>query len=217
MATPMIDLAARTSRVRVLRRIGWFLLALVVAGCLAALVASRDPLPVRLAAGGFAVLVVLVCLFALLTRNRRPRWLGIDHEGVRIVDRRGRVITRVAWGDLAGVGVMTNEFARLRQRLGRVFTGGSRAMISVPIWLELFPASEEAVRRHPELRAARELGARSTDREQRWLIMLGDGHGQELPVAEHVQRRRPELWRGHRLGSPLFGPQTWIVGREQQG
>lgn len=40
--------------------------------------------------------------------------------------------------------------------------------------------------------------------EQRWLVSLGDGQGQDFPIGEAVQRWRPQLWRGHRSGSLLF-------------
>lgn len=205
----MIDLTARSHESRMLRGIGSVLLALVVLGCLASLVLGPEPVPIRLIAGGFALLVLLLVGAAWAVRNRKPRWLGIDHEGVRLVDRRGRVFTRVVWADLAGVGVMTNEFARWRQLFSaslRPFPAFSRKMVSVPIWLELVPSGPDALARHPELSVAAALGRpRPPDQPQRWLIMMADGHGQVLPVGEHVQRWRPELWRGHRSGSALFG------------
>ncbi|WP_147254673.1 hypothetical protein [Pseudonocardia hierapolitana] len=82
----------------------------------------------------------------------------------------------------------------------------SRRMVRVPIWLELYPADAQAVARHPELERAWTLGGvTAPGEERRWLVSLGDGQGQEFPVGEAVQRRRPRLWRGHRSGSFLLG------------
>lgn len=191
--------------------IGSVLTVLFVLGLLATLVAGPEPLPLRLAAGGVGVAIVVLALVAWWTRNHRPRWLAIDHEGIRLVSRTRRDLARIAWGDLAGVGLMTNEGARRRKLFAASLQSSptrwlSRRLVSVPIWLELHPAGPDAVRRQPGLRAAWQAGApRRPGEAQRWLILIADGQGQVLPVAEHVQRWRPDLWRGHREGSFLLG------------
>jgi hypothetical protein len=133
----------------------------------------------------------------------------VDHEGIRVWDRRGRVLVRLAWTELSGVGVMTNEVSRGRQQRrarGDLVPWVSRRMVRVPIWLELYPADADAVARHPELEWAWRLGAvKAPGEERRWLVILGDGQGQEFPIGEAVQRWRPQLWRGHRSGSFLLG------------
>jgi hypothetical protein len=208
MARNEINLTARTRTAGVLRSIGYVLALLVAAGCLASFVAGPEEMAVRLIAGGAGLLIVLAFGWAVAVRRRVPSRLAIDHEGVRVWDGRGRVLVRLAWTELSGVGVMTNEAAR-RRRLraaGHAFPWVSRRMASVSIWLELYPADAQAVARHPELSWAWALGGRvAASEERRWLVLLGDGHGQDFPIGEAVQRWRPQLWRGHRSGSWQFG------------
>jgi len=209
MAPTGIDLTARTRTARVLRSIGFGLTLLFAAGCLASLVAGPETLAVRLVAGAVGLLIVLLLAVAAAGARSRPHRLFVDHKGIRVVDRRGRDLVLLAWAELAGVGVMTNELARRRQLLAAGFDEVpwlSRRMVAVSIWLELYPADADAVARHPELHPAWVLGAGTAPgEERRWLVSLGDGHGQEFPIGEAVQRWRPELWRGHRSGSFLLG------------
>lgn len=205
----MIDLAARTRESRVLLRIGVVVTVLFVLGLLATLVAGPESWPLRLGAGGVSLGIVALVGIVWRVRDRRPRWLGIDHEGIRLVNHKRRDLVRIAWGDLAGVGLMTNENARRRRLMSASLDTAAwlnRRMVSVPIWLELFPAGPDAVRRHPELAAAWEAGRpRRPGEQHRWMLPIGDGQGQAFPVGEHVQGWRPDLWRGHRAGSFLFG------------
>lgn len=197
-----IDLTARNGTSRILLAVGSLLTAFFTVGLLATLIVGREGIGLRLVAGGVGIGLVLLFVALWWTWNRRPAALVMNHEHLLLTDRRERTITRVAWTDLRGVGVMTNEGARRRQRSGWL----DRRMVSIPIWLELYPAGRDARRRHPELRRAWMMGRpRREDQEQRWLIGIGDGLGQAPPVGEHVRRWRPHLWRGHRDGSFLSG------------
>jgi hypothetical protein len=161
---------------------------------------------VRLLAGGVGLLIVLFFALALAGRRKVPTRLVVDHEGIRVLSRGGRALVRLAWTELSGVGVMTNQVSLYRQRLGASLRGGIRRIQSVSIWLELYPADADAVARHPELHWAWRLGkGTAPGEEQRWLVRIGDTFGQEFPIGEAVQRWRPQLWRGHRSGSFLFG------------
>jgi hypothetical protein len=209
VAADEIDLTARARSARVVRWIGHVLAPLIAAGCLASFVAGPEEPPVRLIAGAAGLLTVLLYAWVLVTRRRLPARLVVDHEGVRVRDGRGKVIVRLAWTELSGVGVMTNEAGRrrqLRDAAGDPMPWVRRRMVRVPIWLELYPADAQAVARHPELEWAWALGGvTAPGEEHRWLVSLGDGAGQEFPVGEAVQRWRPRLWRGHRSGSFLLG------------
>ena len=217
-----IDLTTRSRKARVLLTIGMAFLVLIAAGCLASLVAGPEAMPVRLIAGAAGLLIVLILVGAVAVRRRRPHRLLVDHEGIRVFDGRGKAVVRLAWTELAGVGVMTNEFARARQRFAAAVDGdlprGLR-LIAVPIWLELFPAGPDAVARHPELQHAWSIGAGAAPgEEQRWLVMIGDGRGQEFPIGEAVRRWRPDLWRGNRSGSLLFGGHdAWLAHLARRG
>jgi hypothetical protein len=204
-----IDLGSRTRSMRVLRGIAHVVTLLVAAGCLASFVAGPEEMAVRWIAGAAGLLIVLLYAWVLAIGRRRPRRLAVDHEGIRIWDGRRTLVLRLAWTELSGVGVLTNEASRRRQLRGArddALPWVSRRMVLVPIWLELFPADAEAVARHPELEWAWSLGRlRAPGEEQRWLVGLGDGQGQQLPIGEAVQRWQPQLWRGHRSGSPVFG------------
>jgi hypothetical protein len=204
-----IDLTARTRTARILRPIGIVLALLIATGCLASFVAGPEEMAVRLIAGAAGLLIVLLIAWAAVSCRRLPGRLAVDHEGIRMWDRRGRRRVRLAWTELSGVGVMTNEASRRRQQRrarGDLVPWVSRRMVMVPIWLELYPADAEAVSRHPELEWAWRLGAvKAPNEEQRWLVNVGDGQGQQLPIGEAVQRWRPQLWRGHRSGSLLLG------------
>lgn len=205
----MIDLRARTRGHAIASALGPYLLTAFALVLLADLFVGRESMTVRIVAGVAGALILLVLLAGLLARNRAPRWLRIDHEGLRIMNRGHRDIARFTWPELAGVGMMTNERMR-RVRLTDVswelLAPVRRRLVSVPVWLEVFPAGPEDVRRHPELAVALALGTRRDPGwEQRWVFVIGDGRGQDLPVGEHVRRWRPDLWRGHRSGSALFG------------
>lgn len=205
----VIDLRARTRGHAIASALGPYLLGAFALVLLVELFVGRESMAVRIVAGVVAALILLLLLAGLLTRNRSPRWLRIDHEGLRITNRRHRDVARFAWSELAGVGMMTNEWARRRKLFAaslEISASVQRRMVSVPIWLEVFPAGPEDVRRHPELAVPLALGTRPDPGwEQRWMFLIGDGRGQDLPVGEHVQRWRPDLWRGHRAGSVLFG------------
>jgi hypothetical protein len=204
-----IDLTARARSTRVA---WWFLhtlTLLVTAGCLASLVAGPEHIVVRLIAGAFGLVVVLLYVVVWAGRHRVPARMAVDHEGIRLRNGHGKVILRLAWTELSGVGVMTNEVSRYWQqrdaRIDLVTRWVSQHTIRVPIWLELYPANAEAVARHPELEWAWTLGRfRADGEEQRWLVSLGDGRGQSFPVGDLVQRWQPHLWRGHRSGSIFF-------------
>jgi hypothetical protein len=185
------------------RLIGYVLAVLFAAGCLASLVAGPEEMAVRLLAGGAGLLIVLVFALAVAMRRRAPTRLVVDHEGIRVLTRGGRALVRLAWTELSGVGVMTNEAALRRDQSDSL---GARHFASVSIWLELYPADADAVARHPELHGAWVLGRGTAPGEkQRWLMRIGDTLGQEFPIGEAVQRWRPQLWRGHRSGSILLG------------
>lgn len=205
----MIDLGARARWAAAVYGIGAVVLPVLGSALVVNAVVGPEVLPVRIITGVFGALIVLLCVGLWLGRNVRPRWLGIDHEGVRLVNKAGQNLARIAWADLAGVGVMTNEKARRRHRFGNGLTSptGNRTPTSVGVWLELHPASTDAVTRHPSLRRQWLLGApRQAGQQQRWLVYLCDDLGQApLPVGEYVRRWRPDLWRGHREGSLLFG------------
>ena len=214
MAPNEIDLTARTRRARVLLAIGSVLALLVAAGCLASFVAGPEEMAVRLIAGAAGLLIVLAFGFGVAVRRRRPSRLVVDHEGIRVLDGCGRKLVRLAWTELSGVAVMTNTSARTRKRLAEPPVGvRARRTLGVPIWLELFPSDAEAVARHPELDRWWKLGSATPPGEaQRWLVLVGDGSGQEFPIGEAVQRWRPDLWRGHRSGSLLLGGHdAWIA------
>ncbi len=182
---------------------------LVAAGCIASFVAGPEQIAVRLIAGAAGLLIVLLYAWVLLSRPHAPARLGVDHEGIRVRNGRGKVIVRLAWTELAGVSLMTNEASRRRQERDAkndLVPWLRGRTISVPIWLELYPADAEAVARHPELDRAWTLGRpRAPGEEQRWLLPAGDGQEQLLRIAEAVQRWRPQVWRGHRAGSFFFG------------
>lgn len=203
----LIDLDARAGWATVLRPVGFLLLTAFGLVCVADLVIGREAWPVRLVAGAFGVLILLGLLGYWLTRDKRPRWLGIDYAGVRLVNGSGRDIHRFRWEELAGVGLMTDEAARRRHRFAATVRRTPPALVSVSVWLELYPASPEVVQQHPELRGSWSLGApRRPGQQQRWLFQIGRGFAvQTPPVGERVQRWRPELWRGHRAASVLFG------------
>jgi hypothetical protein len=207
VATNEIDLTARTRTVRILRSIGTVLCLLIAAGCLASFVAGPERTAVRLMAGAAGLLIVLVFVWALAARRRMPSRLVIDHEGIRVLNPRGRFLVRLAWTELSGVGIMTNRAALRRERTsGNELGWVGRRLASVAIWLELYPADADAVARHPELHWAWRLGSRTAPGEQqRWIVRIGDTAGQEFPIGEAVRRWRPQLWRGHRSGSFLLG------------
>jgi hypothetical protein len=164
---------------RVLRSIGILLTLLIAAGCLASFVAGPEEMAVRLIAGAAGLLIVLVFVWGASSRRRLPSRLLVDHEGIRVWYGRGRMLVRLAWTELSGVGVMTNERSRRRQRgdaRGGLAPWLSNRIVRVPIWLELYPADAEAVARHPELERAWNLGAVKAPNEQRrWLVFAGDG------------------------------------------
>jgi hypothetical protein len=209
VAADEIDLTARARSVRVVRWIGHVLALLIAAGCLASSVVGPEEPPVRLIAGAAGLLTVLLSAWVLVTRRRLPARLVVDHEGIRVRDGRGTVIVRLAWTELSGVGVMTNEVGRrrqLRDAAGDPVPWVSRRIVRAPIWLELYPADAQAVARHPELEWAWALGGvPAPGEEHRWLVSLGGGAGQEFPIGDAVRRWRPRLWRGHRSGSVLLG------------
>ncbi len=199
----LIDLRARTTQATVLQSVARAVGVVVVFGCLLAVYQGSDSPGVRIAMGVFAFVMIALVLYVAWNRNRMIRWVAVDHEGIRLLDRRRRDHARFAWGDLAGAGLMTNEAARRRHMMAASLRSSDvvrRALVSVPIWLELWPASPDAVSRQPQLRAAWELG-----RKECWRIWLSDGLGQTFALGESVARHRPELWRGQREGSALFG------------
>jgi hypothetical protein len=160
---------------------------------------TRTVAVVCMVIGGVAALIVLAGL-TQLSALRRPRRLVIDHEGIR-VDNGGRRPVRVAWTELDGVGLVVDDRRRRRQvrwrRRGESVIPPS--LVGVTVMLELTPADEQALRRHPELARAWMLGGRRA-----WRIWLTSGPGDPLPIGRALQRHRPELWRGERSGPALF-------------
>lgn len=179
MAPNEIDLTACTRSARAKLTIGLVLAALMAAGGLASFFAGPEEPAVRIVAGAISPLILLAFAFIWVIRNRRPARLVVDHEGIRLLTRRKRPLVRLAWTELAGVGVMTNQVALARERLGESLEVGPR-MASVSIWLELYPADAAAVARHPELKVA-------------WAVGGGTAPGEQ------------QRWRGDRSGSVLFG------------
>ena len=220
MAPNEIDLGSRPPSTTA-RWIGHVSALLVAAGCLATLVAGPEGMAVRLLAGAVGLLIVLLYLCVLVSRSPMPARMVVDHEGIRVWSARGKVVVRLAWTELSAVGVMTNEAALRRQLRGTrndVAPWVTRRIAAVQVWLELYPADAEAVALHPELEWAWTLGRlRAPGEEQRWLVTLGAGQGQLLRVAEAVQRWRPQLWRGHRAGSALFGGEEARRARRPRG
>jgi hypothetical protein len=148
------------------------------------------------ALGGLFALIVVLGL-AQLPRLRRPRRLVIDHEGIRVEGGARRSEFRLAWTELAGVGLVVDDRRRRRRaRSHHRVVGVAPDMIGVTVGMELVPVDDAARRRHPELARAWWVG-----RRQMWRIMLTAGPGDPLPVGPELQRHRPELWRGQRSGS----------------
>ncbi len=144
--------------------------------------------------GVFAVFAVVGIM--QLPRMRRPRRLVIDHDGIRL-EGGGRAFDfRVAWTELTGVGLLVDDRHRFRPHRHLI----PRSLISISVMLEMVPADEAAQQRHPELSRAWLLGGRRT-----WRVWLTTGPGDPLSVGHALQRHRPDLWRGQRSGSIVFG------------
>lgn len=205
----MIDLGSRARWAAVLYGVGGALLPVLGLAVVVNAVIGPEVLLVRIVSGVLGALILLLSVRFWRTRNLRPRWLAIDHEGVRLVNEARKDLARIAWGDLAGVGLMTDEKARRRHRFGNILTSPMGSLMPTPVgvWLELYPASADAVARQPIMRNQWRMGApRREGQQQRWLVYLCSDLGQaELPVGQLVRRWRPDLWRGHREGSLLFG------------
>jgi hypothetical protein len=219
VAPTEFDLRARTRSARTKKAIGHVLTVLIAVGCFASFVAGPEEMAIRLIAGAACLLIVLVYAWAAFARRRLPRRLAVDHEGIRVWDGRGALIVRLAWTELSGVGLMSNQVALARKRHAERLVGGPR-LASVSIWLELYPADDDAVARHPELHWAWGHGRGTAPGEkQRWLVRMGDTFGQEFEIGDAVERRRPGLWRGHRSASVTFGShEAWlgyIAGQER--
>jgi hypothetical protein len=214
VAANEIDLRARARSARVKRLIAHVLALMFAAGCLASFVAGPEEMAVRLIAGAAGLLIVLGYAWAAWSRRRLPRRLVVDHEGIRVWDGRGALIVGLAWTELSGVGLMTNQVALARKRFAERLDGAGPRMAAVSIWLELYPADADAVARHPELHWAWGHGRGTAPGEkQRWLVRLGDTFGQEFPIGVAVERWRPGLWRGHRSASVTFGSHdAWLAG-----
>ncbi|MBN9099142.1 MAG: hypothetical protein J0I49_13660 [Pseudonocardia sp.] len=182
-----------------------FLGALLVVGVLAASAGygacTSRSVPIGVIGGVLAV-VFLLCLVALpgVLRTRR---LVIDHEGVRLERGGRRPEWRVAWTELAGVGLVRND--RERQRIARRFRANPLGnvppgVVAVTVSVELVPTGTEAVRRHPEMARYLRLG-----HGEAWRVPLIVSMGEPLPIADALRRRRPDLWRGERSGPALLG------------
>lgn len=183
-----IDLRRRSGPVQ------WtFAVTLAVLAVLAAVGAADGDLAAgaRIGAGACAGVAGLGVV-ALVRTARRTHRLTIDHDGVRL-DRGGPAF-RLAWSEIAGVGLLVTDPGPPREHILRLVV----RMRPVGAVLELVPADAEAVRRHPELRHAWRLG-----RQRCWRVGLGMGGDGPPPVGVLVTRHRPELWRGERPGSLL--------------
>lgn len=152
--------------------------------------------------GGVLALAFLVGL-AVLPALRRPRRLVIDHEGIRVDRDRRKPEFRVAWTELAGVGLIRDDRHRqwkARRHRAAPLENVPPGLVSVMMALELVPTGPDAVRRHPELARAWLLGHKET-----WRVLLTTGPGEPLPIAGALWRHRPDLWRGERSGPVLLG------------
>jgi hypothetical protein len=130
---------------------------------------------------------------AALPLLRRPRRLVIDHEGIRIQRGPRSYEFRLAWTELAGVGLVVDDRKRRR---GIPLSDLPRSLIPVTVALELVPVDDAVRRRHPELATAWRLG-----RQRAWRVGVTIGPGEPLPIGTALQRWCPQpLWRGERSG-----------------
>lgn len=177
--------------------------ALIASGLLYAVVTDAVGPPVsRVVAGvigGVSGLGTLLAASQVRTIGRARR-LVIDHEGIRIEAERRVDRFRVAWTELAGVGLVLSD--RRRRRARRRYHVGDLPpdVVPVTLLLDMVPVDEAAVRRHPELQRAWLLGGRRS-----WRVWLGTAPGPPLEVAAALELWRPDLWRGQRSGSGLLG------------
>lgn len=144
-----------------------------------------------------------LCTLLAATRLRasgRPRRLVIDHEGIRLETERRADRFRVAWSELAGVGLVLSDRRRRRAVRRHRFGDLPPDLVAVSLFLDMVPVDGEAVRRHPELERAWIIGGGRS-----WRVWLGTSPGPPLGVAAALELRRPDLWRGQRSGSGLFG------------
>jgi hypothetical protein len=133
---------------------------------------------------GIVPLIGLLALPVML----RPRRLVIDHDGIRIENGTRSDAFRLAWNELAGVGLLVKYGRRRRSLFPQVRTS-----------LELEPADDATRRQHPELDLAWRLG-----RQQVWRVPLGPSLRKPLPIAEALQYWRPQLWRGQRSDREIW-------------
>lgn len=131
----------------------------------------------------------LLCVMAALQLRHSHR-LVIDHEGIRMEVGGRKPRWRLAWTEMAGIGTVRGP-----SRPGR---RGARDPSGQALLID--PLDADAVRRHPELALPWNLG-----KQRQWRIVIGDLHPDQPSVADLVGRWRPELWRGERTGSVLFG------------
>lgn len=166
----------------------------------------------------FVALVALPWVRLLATVRSRLRWLEVDGRGLRLLRGSGAVLTDLPWEDLAGVGVMVDEAAARHEMRAKSWLTRSTVR-RVPPWLELVPASEAAVRRHPELPEPIPAG---DGRPARWMVRLSEGWARRPDVGPAVERWRPDLWWGVRDGStpraalhaPVGVSRTVVLQRE---
>lgn len=187
-----------------------YLLGMVVTGLLAAaalyaatadrVIGGPSARTVAWVIGAVLAAMVLGGLGALPELRRRRR-LVIDHEGIRIEKSGRKPELRMAWTELAGVALIRADRQRRRAvRVYRPLTEVPPALVAVGLLLELVPTGQDAVRRHPELARAWLLGGHKT-----WRVPLTVGPGEPPPIGPALQAHRPDLWRGERSGSALFG------------
>lgn len=144
-----------------------------------------------------------LCTLLAATRYRaigRARRLVIDHAGIRVETERRADRFRLAWTELAGVEVVVSDRRRRQARRRHDVGDLPPDLVAVSLFLDMEPVDGEAVRRHPELQRAWTIGGRRS-----WRVWLGTAFGDPPGVAAALEQRRPDLWRGQRSGSGLFG------------
>ncbi|WP_300008959.1 hypothetical protein [Pseudonocardia sp.] len=172
---------------------GWFCVYILTV----AVLDPAQPWWTRVAAGLVAALFAFPWIALPATARSRLRWLEVDDRGLRLLRGSGAQYTALRWEDLAEIGVLLDEARARREMLGKP-TLFRRVMHRVPPWLELVPASDAAVRRHPELGVPVPAG---DGRPVRWMVRLNEGWTRRPEVGPAVERRRPDLWRGLRHGA----------------
>lgn len=145
----------------------------------------------------FSVLFLGPLVVLATTARGRLRRLEVDDSGLRLLRGGGAVFTELRWSEVSGVGVLLDEALARRELSGSSWLF-QRIMYRVPPWLEVVPAGPDAVRDHPELG---ELVPAGDGMPPRWMVRLNEGWARRPDVGALVDRVRPDLWTGERVGS----------------